>query len=239
MAPNPFTPTFGKNPPKLVGRDHELEEFRDALEQGPGAMARASLITGARGIGKTVMLNEFERAARDVGWTVVNATASDELASSLADVDLPRALEKLAGPGVRRTPTGGNATAFGFGGGVQSTATFERVPQWDIRRYLTEITDRAGLLLTVDEIHAAPSADLRQIATAVQHCIREGRDIAFVAAGLPHAVSDLLDDDVLTFLRRARRFDLNAHRRDVPPRRLTDPRCHVRRGPSCCWPERC
>lgn len=66
----------------------------------------------------------------------------------------------------------------------------------------------AGLLITVDEIHAGSDRDLRELATSVQHGIREGRWISFVAAGLPAAVKGLINDDVITFLRRADRHDI-------------------------------
>ena len=51
---------------------------------------------------------------------------------------------------------------------------------------------------------------LRELAVVLQHSIREGRRFAFFAAGLPAAVDNLLNDDVLTFLRRADRHDLGA-----------------------------
>jgi len=42
----------------------------------------------------------------------------------------------------------------------------------------------------------------------VQHAVREQLELAFVGAGLPRAVSDLLEQDVLTFMRRAERHEL-------------------------------
>jgi len=72
---NPFRPSFGVNPPLLVGRDAELVMFVDALESGAGAPGRATLYTGLRGVGKTVMLNEVEALAREHGWVVVSETA--------------------------------------------------------------------------------------------------------------------------------------------------------------------
>ena len=76
IAKNPFTPTFGTSPPLLVGRDPLIEEFADALEDGPGAPGRATLYTGARGSGKTVLLNEVEDRAQAAGWLVVSETAT-------------------------------------------------------------------------------------------------------------------------------------------------------------------
>ena len=74
--PNPFHPSFGVSPPLLVGRDQLLDEFVEALEDGPGSSGRATLYTGARGSGKTVMLNAVEDRARAMGWLLVSETAS-------------------------------------------------------------------------------------------------------------------------------------------------------------------
>jgi hypothetical protein len=67
-----------------------------------------------------------------------------------------------------------------------------------------------GLLITVDEIHAADRTELSQLAANVQHFIQDGLPIALIFAGLPSAVSDLLNEGVATFLRRADKIDLHA-----------------------------
>ncbi|MEW1808387.1 ATP-binding protein [Pseudarthrobacter sp. NPDC080039] len=69
---------------------------------------------------------------------------------------------------------------------------------------------KTGLLFTVDEIHSADRTELSQLAADVQHFIRDGLPIGLIFAGLPAAVSDLLNEGVATFLRRAERIDLHA-----------------------------
>jgi hypothetical protein len=66
------------------------------------------------------------------------------------------------------------------------------------------------LLITLDEIHQNQITELRELATTVQHAFREGRELAFVGAGSTTAISDVVNDDVLTFLRRAERHHLGA-----------------------------
>lgn len=73
---NPFHASFGVSPPLLVGRDGVLEDFVEALEDAAGAAGRATLYTGARGAGKTVMLNAVEDRAKEHGWLVISETAS-------------------------------------------------------------------------------------------------------------------------------------------------------------------
>ena len=69
-------------------------------------------------------------------------------------------------------------------------------------------TEDRGILLTVDEVHNAARDDLRDLAATHQHLVTEKRNVALIFAGLPSAISDLLNDDVLTFLRRATPFPL-------------------------------
>lgn len=61
---NPFKPTAGMNPPELIGRDTVLDDYAEALENGPGAPDRLMRISGVRGTGKTVLLNALGDLAR-------------------------------------------------------------------------------------------------------------------------------------------------------------------------------
>lgn len=71
-AVNPFKPTAGMNPPELIGRDTVLDDFAEALENGPGAPDRLMRISGVRGTGKTVLLNALGDLARKKGFEVVD-----------------------------------------------------------------------------------------------------------------------------------------------------------------------
>jgi len=71
---NPYTPNAGAPPPALVGRDAELEGFEILLERLRRGFAEQSmLITGLRGVGKTVLLGAFESRAHASGWVTVSA----------------------------------------------------------------------------------------------------------------------------------------------------------------------
>ena len=213
MAVNPFRPSFGVTPPLLAGRDAEILAFGDALDGGPGAPGRATLYTGVRGIGKTVMLNEAEAQAQQRGWVTVSETAVPGLIDRLTGHRLPEvaaALELSASTGRKLTAV---AFPFHLGGLTWQPPTTKDRP--DLRAQLTALTDHlaahgTGLLITIDELHRAERAGLRELAATVQHCFREERPIAFAGAGLPAAIADLLNDDVLTFLRRADRHHLGA-----------------------------
>ena len=98
-----------------------------------------------------------------------------------------------------------------IGGGVTVSSRPAEVVQWreQVGRLLDVLeADDTGLLITVDEVHRHARDELRDLAATFQHLVREDRNVALAVAGLPAAVSDLLNDDVLTFLRRANREEL-------------------------------
>lgn len=66
---NPFSPGAGSPPPELVGRDPILEQARILLGRVKQKRSEKSmLLTGLRGVGKTVLLNEIERLAKAEGY---------------------------------------------------------------------------------------------------------------------------------------------------------------------------
>lgn len=210
--PNPFKPTAGANPPLLVGRDDVLTELSDGLDDGPGAPGRLTLITGQRGAGKTVMLNAAEQLAAERQWAIVSETATRGLVARLT-LAAGRIAEDLGrGPDRGRRLTGVSVAGLG------SVSLAERPGDSpDLRAALERATSAAaergtGLLITLDEIQGADRTEMRELATTIQHLLRTDAEIALVMAGLPAASNDLLNDEVLTFLRRADRVVLG----DVP-----------------------
>lgn len=212
VSRSPFRPSFGSNPPLVVGRDAVLDEFADALDGPPGSAGRAALITGNRGIGKTVVLNEAEALARERSWLVLSETATVGVIERITTDGLPELADLLRQAPAARPRVRGISLPAGLGG-VELELPAERGPG-GLRRQLNALTDvldehGTGIMITLDEVHArAARDDVSQLAAVVQHAFREDRPVAFAAAGLPAAVQDLLTSDVSTFLRRARRFVL-------------------------------
>ena len=213
-AVNPFKPTAGASPPLLIGRGAMLDEIAESIENGPGAPARLALVTGSRGVGKTVSLNAISALAATDGWQTLAETATPGLTTRLRGAAIVARTNLDASPRPRRPVTGVTLpSVLGSGGGGMTLAPPPASEPPDVRQPLEALLDvlephDAGLLITVDEVHRAARADLREFAAVIQHLIRDDRNIAVVLAGLPSAVSDLLNDDVLTFLRRASPFDL-------------------------------
>jgi len=64
-ATNPYTPNAGAPPPFLAGRGMELEEFRLLLRRlANGYTEKSLVVTGLRGVGKTVLLLEYQKSRR-------------------------------------------------------------------------------------------------------------------------------------------------------------------------------
>jgi hypothetical protein len=223
---NPFHASFGVSPPLLVGRDELLEDFVEALEDGPGSAGRATLYTGARGAGKTVMLNAVEDRARERGWLIVSETATGGFVSRMTQQHLPRLLRDFDPKAVQRRMSGVSAP---LNIGALTWNTIEaHVVQAGLRNQLEMLTDllaenRSGVLITLDEIHHNQIEELRELATVVQHAFRENRELAFAGAGLVASVSDIVNDDVLTFLRRAERHTLGPVARADVQRAFREP----------------
>ena len=84
---NPFSPGAGTPPPELAGRGELLEEARIMIGRTlNGRSTQGMLMTGLRGVGKTVILNELMRMAEEQGVLplYVEATAESTLSELLA-----------------------------------------------------------------------------------------------------------------------------------------------------------
>src|SRR3990172_3236588 len=75
---NPFSPGAGSPPPELVGRDPILEQARILLGRVKNKKPEKSmLLTGLRGVGKTVLLNEIKRMADSDGYHTISIEAHE------------------------------------------------------------------------------------------------------------------------------------------------------------------
>ncbi|MDD2998409.1 MAG: ATP-binding protein [Candidatus Riflebacteria bacterium] len=72
---NPFRPGAGHMPPYLAGRDEEIQEFGKLLDQT--VILSNMVLTGLRGVGKTVLLDTFRPMAINNGWLWVGTDLSE------------------------------------------------------------------------------------------------------------------------------------------------------------------
>lgn len=77
---NPFRPGAGHMPPYLAGRELEAAEFLRLLQQN--VILENAVLTGLRGVGKTVLLDTFKPLAVEQGWWFVGADLSESTSIS-------------------------------------------------------------------------------------------------------------------------------------------------------------
>lgn len=210
---NPFAPGAGQRPPELAGRERELKAFEVVLERvARGRPERSLMLTGLRGVGKTVLLGELRSMAIRHGWGAgkVEARPDIELRRPLSAA-LHRAIRDLA---VRhRAPDRvedvlGVLKAFALRAnkpdaklrdrwqpGIDVPAAQGRADSGDIEidlvELFTEVAELAadvgtGVALLIDEIQDLLPGDVSALCAACHELSQSGTPLVVVGAGLPH-----------------------------------------------------
>jgi DNA-binding MarR family transcriptional regulator len=203
---NPFSPQFGRRPEQFVGRDSIINDFIYNI-QNQNSPHRATILTGIRGAGKTAILSDVESALSAREYMVVSVTSNDGMLQNILDVFALRSGKRF---GRRSAKIGGvSGGALGFSFGVQMKQDKDaRGFRYMLTSALDELKKKnIATVVLVDEVHN-DTPEMRELAITYQHLIREGYDVSLMMAGLPGSVSDVLNDKVLTFLRRAHRVHL-------------------------------
>ena len=202
-----FQPTFGNRPEQYIGRDGVIEKFMAGLKEPVGSRDRCTLFLGQRGMGKTALLLELSDRAQKEGYVVARVTAHEGMPQAIIE-QLQLNGSKYFG-NEKRKLTGVTAGALGFTFGLTFTEAAQR--QYGFRSKMSLLCDKLaekgmGALILIDEVRT--SAAMREVAAAYQELVGDRKNVAIAMAGLPHAVSNLLNDSVLTFLNCATREEL-------------------------------
>ena len=204
---NPYAPGAGTKPPALVGRDALIESFDVLLERiENGYTEQSMIITGLRGVGKTVLLDVFREKAEDRNWATVewevvkNAPFGPKMAFQVR-----RALLQIA-PKARWTDLARKAAAilksftltFNPDGAVTAGLNVEVIPGAGDSGILAEdLTDLfvaiggaaqeqgMGVIFLLDEIQYLKSTELEALIMALHKCTRRSLPITLAGAGLP------------------------------------------------------
>ena len=204
---NPYSPGAGARPPALVGRDAELATCDVAIQRfGLGKPERSMLLTGLRGVGKTVLLREFGRLAAGHRWTQQAIEITEELKFVEEMSALAHAMLRALSPGTRiadrarralgvlrsfqlkwKLPDGGDVV-IGLDPvpGPADSGLLER----DVAGLLLEIGAVArergvGILVTIDEVQNLPLEHLGALMVALHRVSQEQLPVMAAAAGLP------------------------------------------------------
>lgn len=206
VADNPFTPSFGERPLYFAGRRKVIDDMARAFESARRRPDLTTILTGARGTGKTALLSLISSEAEQRGWIAVSTTS---LPGMLEDIEIGLAREAahlLESPSSLRISSIGIPQLID----VELGRASELPSSWRYR--MSDLIERlneqgVGVLITVDEVD--PGLDeMVKLAAVYQHFVREDRKVSLVMAGLPGNVSRLLGDKTVSFLRRARMVSL-------------------------------
>lgn len=167
---NPYAPGAGQRPPELAGRDEQLEAFEVVLARvARSRPERSVVLTGLRGVGKTVLLNAMRSAAVRAGWGTGKLEARPDaplrrpLASAVhqavRELGMPDgegdhalgvirsfAQKDPEGPGSGRGRSGASRLRDRWSPGITVPAVLGRADSGDMEIDLVELlTDLAGM----------------------------------------------------------------------------------------------
>lgn len=206
---NPYTPNAGAEPEAIVGRDDQLELFDLLLARlARGRTEQSMIVTGLRGVGKTVLLGQFRSKALERDWVVVELEASKHDDTEFRrDISsrLRAALLELS-PRVRWTDRFTHAAAVltsftvsvdgagAWSAGLDVDAAEGFADHADLSMDLTDVflalgeaakeRDR-GVVLLFDEVQFLSKLQLEALIGALHKMVQRKLPITMVAAGLP------------------------------------------------------
>jgi hypothetical protein len=208
---NPYAPGAGQRPPELAGRDEQLAAFDVVLARVAAQRPERSLVlTGLRGVGKTVLLNALRSAAVRGGWGTgkLEARPDQSLRRPLSSA-LHQAVRELGHPeeesvshvlGVirsfaQREAGPGAKLRDQWHPGIDAPAVKGRADSGDVEIDLVELfTDLGGLAADVgkgigvfiDEMQDLGPDDVSALCAACHELSQSGLPVIVVGAGLPH-----------------------------------------------------
>jgi hypothetical protein len=208
---NPYAPGAGQRPPELAGRDEQLHAFDVVLERiSRGRPERSIVLTGLRGVGKTVLLNALRSSAVRAHWGTgkLEARPEQRLRRPLSAA-LHVAVRELGHPqGDDVDHVLGVIKAFAqrdsapnaklrerWNPGIDAPAVTGRADSGDIEIDLVELlTDVGGLAadvgkgvaIFIDEMQDLGAEDVSAVCAACHEISQSGLPVIVVGAGLPH-----------------------------------------------------
>jgi AAA ATPase domain len=201
---NPYTPGAGTKPPALTGRDAELERFRVLIGRlEAGRHEKSMLITGLRGVGKTVLLNTFAGMGSNSGWfpAITEIRMNTHLSAVMARLTRRVLLEMSARERFkdRARRALGVLRAFVVRyGEAEIRIDVEAIagladsgdPEEDLADLLTELGQVArdggsGVVFLMDEVQFLSRQDLEALIAALHRVSQEALPVTIVGAGLP------------------------------------------------------
>lgn len=203
---NPFVPGAGITPPEIAGRDSVLEGVKiSCLRALQGRVPRSFMLTGLRGVGKTVLLTQIDSEAQRIGCIVSKVESPEN--NTLADLLYP--LMKIALLKLSKAELAKDVVAKGLRAlrnfaksfklkideveitletepGVADSGNLEfDVPDmFELIGNAAKAQKKAWILL-IDEVQYLKQDELAAILVAMHKMAQKGLPVVFVGAGLP------------------------------------------------------
>ena len=193
---NPFNPSFGRVPAVFLNRGQLINNVIQELDN-PNSPYKVSIVYGMRGVGKTTFLTEVsKRIVEKPDWIAVDLA----MGSMKAGNEFQKAFESIKGV---------NFSAFG----LQLSANISKPTFSTYQGILTNMFDKLKkkgikVLITLDEVKS--NSELKAFAGYYQLLNRQDYPVALMMTGLPENISELQNEDVMTFLLRGKRIALSA-----------------------------
>jgi predicted ATPase len=214
---NPYTPNAGAEPQAVVGRDDQLESFDLLLARIERARTEQSMIiTGLRGVGKTVLLGQFRTKALERDWVVVELEVSkndeNHFRAAMA-TKLRTALFELL-PKARWTDRFKHAAAVlrsftvsvDAAGAISAGLDIDPAEGFaDHDNLALDLTDvfvalgeaakekERGVVLLLDEVQFLSKQQLEAVIGALHKMVQRKLPVTLVGAGLPQ-IAELAGD---------------------------------------------
>ena len=200
MAVNPYTLVFGREPEEMISRiapeEEILEDFRSEKPAN-----QIYLITGVRGVGKTVFMTSISNQLKKEDWICVELNPERDMLTSLASKLCSRDWLAQLFQSARI-----NLSFWGFGLEVNGVAPITDIETALERMMETIRRNNRRLLITIDEVSNTPL--MRTFVSAFQIFMRQDLPIYLLMTGLHEKINELKDAENLTFLYRAPQLQL-------------------------------
>ncbi len=203
MKSNPFSLTFGKEPKQMISRYAQSDEILNNFRSDDPSQ-QVYMITGLRGMGKTVLMSDIANTLRnDESWIVLELNSSSDMLK-----DLAAKLYNEKGFSKVFKADGIDLSFFGIGISIKKSEPITDL-ETAIAQMLKKYKEKnKRLLITIDEV--SNTKEMRIFASAYQIFVRQDLPIFLLMTGLYGNINHLQNEKNLTFLYRAPKVYLKA-----------------------------
>lgn len=227
-ARNPYTPNAGAPPRYFAGRAAEVDDFRVLLKRlAAGYTEQSMVVTGLRGVGKTVLLGEYRSIAEEEGWVAIDAEVSKSTDFGPQMANLARRALLQVSPKMRWGDRARAAAAAiksfsltvqpdgSLTGGLEVEQAWGRADTGILNEDLADVFEAvgeaakerdSGVVFLFDEIQFLHKAELEALIGAVHRTVQRRLPVTFAGAGLPQLPG--LAGDAKSYAERLFKFPL-------------------------------